>query len=218
MSVTVLTAASLNGIITPRRGECSLGLLRTLAVPRDVLEVQYALRRRHHAVLLGTEAVLVDDPSLTSHGTPGFDCVRITLDPAGRIPLHYRVFDGSARTLVGVSAATPGDYLELLAGRGVEAVSCGEERVDLPGFFAALAARGIRDVLVEGGGRLNRTLLDQGLVDEVNVIVMPVVLDSASVNLFEGGEGALRRLRLASCERVGETEYVWLRYKVERTG
>jgi len=218
LSVTILTAASVNGIITPSRGECSLGLLRTLSVPRDVLEVQYALRRRHHAVLLGPEAVLVDDPSLTSHAAPGFDCVRVTLDPAGRIPPGYRILDGTVRTLVGVSAATPGDYLELLAARGIEAVSCGEDRVDLPGFFAALAARGLRDVLVEGGGRLNRTLLDQDLVDEVNVVVMPVVLDSASVNLFEGGEGSLRRLRLASCERLGESELVWLRYTVESAG
>jgi riboflavin-specific deaminase-like protein len=215
LPIRVLTAASVNGMITPRRGECSLGLLRELSVPREVLEVQYALRRRHDAVLLGTEAVLVDDPSLTSHAIPGFDCVRVTLDPAGRIPPHYRILDGTARTLVGVSAATPGDYLELLAERGVEAVSCGEERVDLPGFFAALAARGLRDVLVEGGGRLNRILLDQGLVDEVNVLVMPVVLDSASVNLFEGGEETLRRLRLAGCERVGESEFVWLRYRAE---
>ena len=218
MSIHILTAASVNGMITPRRGECSLGLLRSLSVPRSVLEVQYALRRRHDAVLLGTDAVLVDDPSLTSHAVPGFECVRITLDPAGRIPRHYRFFDGSARTLVGVSAATPVGSLEFFAERGIEAISCGEERVDLPGFFAALAVRGLRDVLVEGGGRLNRVLLDQGLVDEVNVLVMPVVLDSSSVNLFEGGDGELRKLRLASCERIGDSELVWLRYTVAPAG
>lgn len=212
MPVNILTAVSANGMITPRRGECSLGLLRALDVPRSVLEVQYALRRRHDAVLLGTEAVIIDDPSLTSHAAPGFACTRITLDPAGRIPRHYRLFDGAARTLVGVSAATPPEYLEFLAARGIEALVCGDERIDLPAFFAALAERGLHSVLAEGGGRLNRALLAQELVDEVNLLVMPAVLDSGSVNVFEGGDGGLRRLRLVSCARIGESDYVWLRY------
>jgi hypothetical protein len=45
-------------------------------------------------------------------------------------------------------------------------------------------------------------------------MVMPVVLDSGSVNLFDG-EGAPRKLRLADCERLSGG-FVWLRYEVAK--
>jgi riboflavin-specific deaminase-like protein len=216
MSLDLLTAVSVNGIITPRRGESSLGLIRELDVPPGLMELQRSLRRRYDAVFLGPGAVRVDNPTLTSHAVPGFSCVRVTVDPQGSLPQDYRFFDGSARTLVGVSAATPPDYLAFLETRGIEAVSCGEEKVDLPAFFAALAARGIDNVLAEGGGGLNRALLEAGLVDNLHLIVMPVVLDGGAVNLFEG-TGPLHRLRLTRCERLAGGDFLWLSYEVRRT-
>jgi riboflavin biosynthesis pyrimidine reductase len=137
--------------------------------------------------------------------------VRATLDPRGRIPRHARLFDGSARTLVGVTGSTPGEYLDFLAGRGVEAVTAGDgERIDLRSFLAGLAERGLPKVLVDGGGRLNRALLTEGLVDRLQLLVFPAVLDAGSVNLFEGG-GELARFRLEGVERIGD--YLLLGYE-----
>src|SRR5262245_19507549 len=102
-----------------------------LDTPREILEHKRAIRRRYRACLVGTGTVLADNPTLASHAVPGFEVVRIALDASGRIPRHYRIFDGSVRTLMGVCARTPPDYLALLAERGVEAVSAGEDRIDL---------------------------------------------------------------------------------------
>jgi riboflavin-specific deaminase-like protein len=212
MRLDILTACSINGVLSPARGLTALGLIESLGVPPEVIELERGLRRRYDAVLAGPNTVLLDNPSLTSHGEPGFGCVRATLDPAGKIPPGYRFLDGAVRTIIGVSKATPQDYLQLLAERGVEAITCGEARVDLGRFFAALAARGLERVLVEGGGRLNRALLDQQLVEQIHLLLMPVVLDSGAVNVFAGQPDPLRKLRLADCTRCGD--YLLLRYEV----
>jgi riboflavin-specific deaminase-like protein len=219
----LLTAVSVNGLITARRGENGDGMAALLATPREVWERKWELRRRYDAVLVGTGTVLVDDPSLCSHAVPGFDAVRVTLDARGRIPRHARFFDGSVRTLVGVSARTPREHLDFLAERGVEAVPASGDRgdqddqddqdvrIDLAAFLAGLETRGLSSIVCEGGGELNRSLLNAGLVDRIHLVVAPLVLEPRSVNLFEGlGDPAC--LRLESCERQGD--YVWLAYAV----
>lgn len=203
MSLSILTAASLNGVITPRRGESGDVLIPLLDPPREVLEWKWEVRRRHDAVLVGTNTVVVDDPALQSHVTPGVEAVRVTVDAGGRIPRKARFFDGSARTLVGVTSRTPREYLDWLEERGVEAILCGEgERCDLRVLLERLGERGIAEVACEGGGTLNGALLAAGLVERLYLMVLPVVLDSGSVRMFEG-EIPLTRFRLVGVERVG---------------
>lgn len=212
-ALDLLTACSINGVLSPARSLSGLGLIEGLGVPPEIVELQREMRRRYDAVLVGPNTVLLDNPTLTSHATDGFVCVRATLDPAGKIPPGYRFLDGTVRTLIGVSRATPKAYLGLLAERGVEALRCGESRVDLRCFVEALAARGLGRVLVEGGGRLNRALLDQRLVAEIHLLLMPVVLDSGAVNVFEGRPDPLRKLQLAECKRLGD--FLLLRYAAQ---
>lgn len=215
MRLDIITAISVNGFITEAQGRCSHDLLPLLGTPREVLEHKWEIRRRYGAGLVGTNTVLDNDPTLTSHAAPGYDTVRATLDAKGRIPRGARFFDGSARTLIGVTGRTPADYLRFLAERGVEAVPAGEEGIDPAAFLAGLAERGVESVLCEGGGLLNRSLLAAGLVGRMFLLVFPLVLEATSVNLFEGG-GPPARLRLDGCDRQGE--YVWLEYAVTGGG
>ena len=214
MSFDLLTACAVNGALAASPGGVSTAMAALLGTPRAVLERMYAVRRRYDAVAVGTGTVLIDDPTLTSHvsiGAAGAAAVRVTLDRAGRIPPGARIFDGSARTLVGVVAKTPRAYLDFLAARGVEAVPCGEDRIDLAAFGEELAGRGLSRVVVEGGGRLNRELLRLGLVDRIHLTLLPAALDSRAANLFEG-PGEPVRLQLLGCDRLGD--YLFLEYRV----
>ncbi|MBV8201656.1 MAG: RibD family protein [Acidobacteria bacterium] len=217
MTFDLLTACAVNGALAASPAEPSTALMAMLDTPPAVRERFYGVRRRYDAVAVGTGTVLIDDPSLTSHlgagaagAAGGGPPVRVTLDRTGRIPPGARIFDGSARTLVGVVAQTPRAYLDFLAARGVEAVPCGEDRIDLAVFAAALAARGLRRVVVEGGGKLNRELLRLGLVDRIHLVLLPAALDSRAANLFEG-QGEPVRLKLHGCERLGD--YLFLEYQ-----
>lgn len=214
MTFDLLTAVAVNGALAAAPGGVSTAMVALLDTPPAVLERMYAVRRRYDAVAVGTGTVLIDDPTLTSHVVPGGPApVRVTLDRTGRIPRHSRIFDGSARTLVGVVASTPPDYLDFLAARGVEAVTAGDDRIDLAAFAAALADRGLRRVVVEGGGRLNRGLLRQGLVDRIHLTLLPAALDATAVNLFAGPAEPVR-LTLLSCDRLGD--YLFLVYQTLR--
>lgn len=212
MRVDLLSANSVNGLVTMGRGRSSYDLLEHMPpLPPEFWEVKREIRRRHDAVLVGTNTVLTNDPTMASHGREDHQVVRVTLDRTGRIPRHFRFFDGSVRTLIGVTGATPPDYLRFLEERGVEAVPCGEDQTDLRLFLEGLEAKGIRSVVCEGGGILNRALLDQGLVGEIHVLLLPVILDGTSVNFFEG-PGLPVNLKLEAVERVWDA--VVLRYSV----
>jgi riboflavin-specific deaminase-like protein len=208
----LLTASAVNGMIAPAPGGVSTAMVRLLGTPPAVMERLYALRRRYDAVAVGPRTVLIDDPILTSHATAGSGAaVRVTFDPAAKLPPEARFFDRTARTLVGVAEATPRRYLDFLAARGVEAIVCGRRRIDLARFAAALAARGLPRVVVEGGGRLNRELLRLGLVDRLHLLLLPAALDARGPNLFDG-PGAPVALHLESCERL-EGDHLLLVYR-----
>lgn len=211
LRVDLLTAVSTNGIVTIGRGRSSYDLVPFINPPPELWEKKREIRRRYDAVLIGTNTVLTNDPTMASHDAAGYEVVRATLDRTGRIPPHFRFLDGSVRTLVGVTGTTPPGYLRLLEERGVEAVPCGEESTDLHLFLAGLEAKGVRSVVCEGGGTLNRALLDQGLVGSIHLLLLPVVLDAGSVNLFEG-PGPPVPLRLEEVERIGD--YLALRYSI----
>lgn len=211
MRVALLTAASINGIITGKRGRDAHELGSFFGVPQEVLEHKASLRRRYDAVLVGTETVRIVDPTLTSHAAAGSRPVRVTLDRTGRLPRTARIFDGSARTLVGVCAETPSAYLDFLRTRNIEAIPAGREGIDLATFLNGLAAREIGSVVCEGGGALNRSLLAADLVERIHLLLLPAVLDGGAVNLFEG-YGIPVKLKLEGVERLGG--YLWLDYAV----
>jgi RibD C-terminal domain len=102
MVLDLLTACSINGVLSSARSLSGLGLIEQLGVPPEIVDLQYEMRRRYDAVLAGPNTVLLDNPTLTAHARAGFACVRATLDPAGKIPPGYRFLDGSVRTLIGV--------------------------------------------------------------------------------------------------------------------
>ena len=73
---------------------------------------------------------------------------------------------------------------------------------DLAGAVATLKARHDGDVVVHGSARLAQALIDQDLVDELRLMVFPVVLGEGK-RLF-GPTGDKKRLRLSDSQTVGD--------------
>jgi dihydrofolate reductase len=74
---------------------------------------------------------------------------------------------------------------------------------------ARLKERYSGDILVAGSGRLVRTLLGEGLVDELRLMVFPVILGSGK-RLLDGAARAT--LRLAGARQVGSDGVTILTY------
>jgi len=122
-----------------------------------------------------------------------------------------------------VSRSTPPSYIEYLKRRNVRHLVVGEDRVDLRAALQRLnRTYGAKVVRADCGGTLNGALLRAGLVDEVSVLVHPVLLGGTGEgSIFrapelEGPDGTIK-LRLRSVERLGGG-IVWMRYMVVRPG
>jgi 2,5-diamino-6-(ribosylamino)-4(3H)-pyrimidinone 5'-phosphate reductase len=119
------------------------------------------------------------------------------------------------------AGATPPAYLDELARQGVAHIVAGEGRVDLRQALEILCAKyGIRSLRVDSGGALNGALLRAGLVDEVSVLLTPLLVGGESPrSMFVAPDVASPEqaipLRLSHFERVGE-DRLWLRYQVVR--
>ena len=82
-----------------------------------------------------------------------------------------------------------------------------EGKVDLPAMLAELARRGVNELHVEGGFKLNGSLLREGCVDELLLYLNPSLLGDAAqgiANLAEAS-GLEQRvaLKLQSVDRIG---------------
>lgn len=182
--------------------------------------VAHALRAAADCVLVGAGTVRSDDPALTVRRVAGAQPRRAVITRELAIPLGRRLFrDGAAPTIVLTSArAASGRRAALLARRGI-AVEAVRRRgragaLDLRAALRTLAERhGVRQLLVEGGGRLAAALLAARLVDHLHLLVAPAVMGGEHRGWSDGlgvrDLAAMPRLAGVAVERAGHD--IWIR-------
>lgn len=116
------------------------------------------------------------------------------------------------------SESTPEEHLKYLASEGIDTIVTGKDRVDLGKALKILHSRyGVRTVRVDSGGALSAALLKEGLVDEISLIVSPVVVGNLSPTKMVNAEmlelTEPLKLRLTHVEKL-EDDLVWLKYDV----
>ena len=118
-------------------------------------------RSEELAIMVGTNTVITDNPSLTVRRWSGSNPVRITLDRNGRLSESAEILDGTEDTIVftGVQRNYSGKIQLVHADPSYEMVDVMEELYD----------RQIVSVMVEGGAELHTSFLESGLWDEARV-------------------------------------------------
>lgn len=159
----------------------------------------HRLRALADAVVVGAGTVASDDPRLTVREVPGEDPVRVVLDPEGRLSPDHRVFaDSGGRTLV-VERGEPGRSGRQWPHEGVESLALPADT--RAGFspeavVGMLRQRGMRRILVEGGGVTVSRFLEAGTLDRLHLTVAPLIIGSGrpslSLSPIETLESALR--------------------------
>jgi diaminohydroxyphosphoribosylaminopyrimidine deaminase/5-amino-6-(5-phosphoribosylamino)uracil reductase len=138
----------------------------------------HAWRKRAGAVLTGVGTVLDDDPRLDVRlVTTALQPLRVIVDSRLETPPAARILDAPGNVLI--YAAQPDDRRQAaLAERGAEiAFAPGPNgKVDLPAMLAHLASRGINELHVEAGHKLNGSFVRERLVDEFLVYMAPKLL------------------------------------------
>jgi 2,5-diamino-6-(ribosylamino)-4(3H)-pyrimidinone 5'-phosphate reductase len=187
------------------------------------------LRAEADAIVVGAGTLRADNPALhvrdagmrahrESLGKPA-GLVRVAVTASGALDGAERFFadePGGSRVVATTEGADP-RRLAALEERA-EVWRLGSDRVDLPAMLQRLAGRGVRRVLVEGGGELNWCFVQQDLVDELYVTVAPVLLGGREAPTLLEGQGLpmelQKRLRLLDLRREGDE--IYCRYAVIR--
>jgi diaminohydroxyphosphoribosylaminopyrimidine deaminase/5-amino-6-(5-phosphoribosylamino)uracil reductase len=207
--VTLKIGATLDGRIATQAGESRW--ITGEAARREV----HALRARHDAVMVGSGTAIADDPDLTCR-IPRLSPVtmlRVVADARLRLPLASRLVR-SALEAPSWLLTGPGHRPSALAPyrtAGVEVVVLRRARgggLQPRQMLAALAARGVTRLLVEGGAQLGAAFLQSGLVDRIAWFHAPALM---------GGDGraaigalglarlaAMPRFRLAETRALGQ--------------
>ncbi len=139
------------------------------------------------------------------------------VDSSGRLAWDTNDIDGDHVVAV-LSERVSDAYLAFLRERGVSYILAGAREVDLPRALEKIAAQfGVRTLMLEGGGRINGGMLRDGLIDEVSVLVAPVVdgrMGTPALFDFDDEDAPRYRLALDSMERRAD-DMLWLRYRVD---
>jgi riboflavin biosynthesis pyrimidine reductase len=120
-----------------------------------------------------------------------------------------------ARTIVLTSAAADPDLGTAVAAYA-DVIVAGQRQVDLAAAVAALAGRGHRRILAEGGPRLLGQLAAAGLLDELCVTVSPVLAGGPAGRIVHGPPGGAGRAELELAHLLADEDYLFCRYLVRR--
>lgn len=148
----------------------------------DGLAHLHRLRALVDAVVVGVGTAIADDPQLNVRRVNGPHPARVVIDPKGRLPASAKLFanDGVPRLLVTASSTrcTPPAGVEVIA------LPVSDGALAPAAILAALAARGLRRVLIEGGANTVSGFLKAGCLDRLHVVVAPVILGSGRASFI----------------------------------
>ena len=123
-------------------------------------------RSEEHAILVGTNTVIADNPRLNVRSWNGESPIRVILDRNLRIPENANVLDGSVKTI-------------MITAKGKQQKANSKEQVvfEFIDFSKNLAKQickvlykhKIQSIIIEGGNQTLQTLIDESLWDEARV-------------------------------------------------
>lgn len=158
------------------------------------------LRHRCMGIMAGIGTVLADDPMLNVRIEGKKSPVRIICDSRLRIPPDSQICKTANQypTIVacGIEEAAKADLpqkdvIRELEHRGVQVIFVpdGNGRVDLKKLMQILGDQGIDSILLEGGGELNDSALQAGIVQEVKVFLAPKLFGGRDAKSPVAGTG-----------------------------
>ena len=168
----------------------------------------HAWRARACAVLTGIGTVLDDDPRLDVREVPTPRQPHVVVvDSQLQTPLDARLFIAGRACYIYAAAQNDAKKAALEArGATVIYLPNAQGKVSLPAMLRDLAQRGVNELHVEAGNKLNGSFVREGLVDEMLVYLAPTLLGPglgmASVGPLETLAQGLA-LDFTSVDRVG---------------
>ncbi|MGW7209988.1 dihydrofolate reductase family protein [Streptomyces sp. NPDC054837] len=194
-----------------------------LSSPADFDRVD-EVRASVDAILVGAGTIRADNPRLlvnspqrraarVAAGKPEYP-LKVTVSGSGDLDPDAKFWHTGGDKVV--YTTDKGAERARAAGLAADVVSLGAD-LDWPGLLADLSARGVRRLMVEGGGKIHTQLLQQGLADELQLVLAPLFVgDATAPRLFGPGAYQGGRLRLVESRQIEDV--VLMRYEPTAPG
>jgi diaminohydroxyphosphoribosylaminopyrimidine deaminase/5-amino-6-(5-phosphoribosylamino)uracil reductase len=156
----------------------STGKSRYIGCPQAIGHL-HRLRALVDAVVVGVETVIADDPQLNVREAEGPSPVRVVIDPNFRLPPQARMLGDGGRPIYAIQAD------DRMREQHVEPVAVAqfEGKFHPADIVQALAARGFRRILVEGGAATGSAFLSAGVLDRFHLAIAPMVIGSGPIGI-----------------------------------
>lgn len=178
------------------------------------------LRNHYKGIMAGIGTVLADDPMLNCRIEGGRDPIRIIADSHLRIPMDSQLVRTAGQQPLIVACLPDADEekaaqlqekgVEVLRIPGVTTADITEEQkevISLPVLMKELGARKIDGILLEGGGQLNESALQAGIVNRIYCYIAPKIFGGAQAKTPVEGQGLTRAADAWQFNRIGMQEF-----------
>ncbi|PIW32993.1 MAG: 2,5-diamino-6-(ribosylamino)-4(3H)-pyrimidinone 5'-phosphate reductase [Nitrosopumilales archaeon CG15_BIG_FIL_POST_REV_8_21_14_020_37_12] len=200
--VILSAAISIDGKIATHTGDSGL------SSRQDAIRL-HKIRSQVDAILVGKNTVARDNPLLTVRYVKGKNPIRIILDSHGKISPTSKIIQTCSKipTIIGVSKRISQKNLNALKKLPLEVIITGENYVNIKSLLKILEKKGIRSILVEGGGTVNWQFVVDGIFDEIMITISPFVIGGTNAVTFVEGKGFEKiakspKLKLKSVKRL----------------
>jgi len=177
-------AITLDGKLATRTGDSKL------SSKADKIRV-HKLRSKVDAILVGKNTAKIDDPLLSVRNIKKKNPVRIILDSNATIRTNSRILKTCSKipTIIAVSKSAQKKNLQRLEKFPVQVIICGKYMVNVKKLLGILKKKGIKNILVEGGGTTNWAFVKENLVDEAVITITPYLVGGMHATTLVDGDG-----------------------------
>jgi 3,4-dihydroxy 2-butanone 4-phosphate synthase/GTP cyclohydrolase II len=170
--VTVSWAQTSTGAIGAAGGQ------RAAISGPESMVLTHHLRALHDVILVGIQTVLSDDPQLSVRLVEGPQPQPVVLDSHLRFPLTARLLARNDRKpwIFHSSQDASREHELEIKGARLFTTRASTLGLDLEDVLRMLAAQGVKSVMVEGGARVLRAFMDQGMAQQAVVTISPSLM------------------------------------------
>jgi len=204
--VTVKAAQSLDGKIATGTGDSKW-------ITSDVSRgYAHRLRSGYDAIMVGVNTILRDNPKLDAWFSDR-QPIKIVVDSQLSTRCDANIFSKNSKVIIVTLPISVGQETEnrKMLGEKAKILEVKEKsgQINLKDMMKHLARQGIANILVEGGGMLNGSLFDDGLIDKILFFISPKIIGGKDAISSVMGQGASRidkaiKIKDISFKRLGE--------------
>ncbi|MBY9019661.1 MAG: 2,5-diamino-6-(ribosylamino)-4(3H)-pyrimidinone 5'-phosphate reductase [Candidatus Lokiarchaeota archaeon] len=189
----------------------------------DDWKAVHKIRTEVDAIMVGKCSIILDNPKLHIKFFEHKGYYRIILDSTLSLPIESNVVKYKPEIYPTIICTTENASLERIRkfeSNNIEIIKSGTgSRVDIIKLLPILYKKGIKRILLEGGGNLNWSFIKENLVDEIRILIAPWIVGGKDAISLVEGEGFAKMIespRYSLINVASRENYVILKYRKEK--